>query len=713
MNGLVAKTGAPFIDPKTGQASKFTLSGDPVTGQGWIDGKDLPPQDRRICQVTGPFTMAVGDTQELVVANVGGIGSDRISSIAVLKYNSDLAQSAYNGLFNIPQPPPTPKLGIAAIDGTISLNWGDPAEYPKVENFSSVGYGFEGYNVYQLPGPAFDNAKRLATFDIPDLVTVVFDDSYDAATGYVLKKPVQFGSDAGIQRVYTTKKDAINDRNLVNGTRYYFAVTSYSYNPSPTAKPNNLESPPVVREIIPESPKPGNRYSAVGDTVKAVLSGAPSEGQVIPLIVDPTKVTGHTYKVTFHDDADGNTLWDLTDVTTGVVKAKDQTNQSGDDVYPVVDGMLVKVTGPPVAGMKSWSIPSGTRRFSPVGGAGLGLEGFSNAGDPNAAPDPTNGSIGMGANFPFAVTTLTLSGYHNVLLKLAAVNNVSLWDPKATPADANFSRGYRYLRLASSAAAKPEFAPWIVSPTAGYAYQDFNYSVPFSAWDMETTPPTRLAVGHLENNVAGGLVDGRWWPAVQPTDNVASTGAREWLFIFATPYKETPDAKYTVNFSGAEVPLMWVMSCPRRADAAWVAGDQFSIVASHINSPATVFTFTPTKPTIGDKALAQVDVDKVNVFPNPYIGYNTQEINKYARFVTFNHLPAKATIRIFNLSGVLIRTIMKDDATTQYATWDLANQSGFPASAGMYIAYIEMPEVGKTKTLKLGIIPEQQYLDRW
>lgn len=158
---------------------------------------------------------------------------------------------------------------------------------------------------------------------------------------------------------------------------------------------------------------------------------------------------------------------------------------------------------------------------------------------------------------------------------------------------------------------------------------------------------------------------------------------------------------------------MWVMVCARRADVDWVAGDEFQIIASHLNSPLTVFTFTPTKPTIADNALAQVDVDKVNVFPNPYIGYNTQEINKYARFVTFNHLPAKATIRIFNLSGVLIKTIVKDDATTQFATWDLANQNGFPASAGMYIAYVEMPEVGKTKTLKLGIIPEQQYLDRW
>ena len=31
----------------------------------------------------------------------------------------------------------------------------------------------------------------------------------------------------------------------------------------------------------------------------------------------------------------------------------------------------------------------------------------------------------------------------------------------------------------------------------------------------------------------------------------------------------------------------------------------------------------------------------------------------------------------------------------------------------MYVVYINMPDLGSTKTLKLGIIPEQQYIDRW
>ncbi len=87
-------------------------------------------------------------------------------------------------------------------------------------------------------------------------------------------------------------------------------------------------------------------------------------------------------------------------------------------------------------------------------------------------------------------------------------------------------------------------------------------------------------------------------------------------------------------------------------------------------------------------------------------------MNKYNRFVTFTHLPDKATIRIFNLAGVLVKTIEKTDAG-QFQRWDLANESGLPVASGLYIAYIEMPDVGTTKIVKLAVIQEQQILDRF
>ncbi len=42
MNGYTARDGAPFINPLTGQPTKFTMDGDPGTGQGWVDGMAGP-----------------------------------------------------------------------------------------------------------------------------------------------------------------------------------------------------------------------------------------------------------------------------------------------------------------------------------------------------------------------------------------------------------------------------------------------------------------------------------------------------------------------------------------------------------------------------------------------------------------------------------------------------------------------------------------------
>jgi len=131
-----------------------------------------------------------------------------------------------------------------------------------------------------------------------------------------------------------------------------------------------------------------------------------------------------------------------------------------------------------------------------------------------------------------------------------------------------------------------------------------------------------------------------------------------------------------------------------------------------VNGTAHTFTWSTVAATVADAAAAKADVTLVNVFPNPYLGFNPQEINKFARFVTFTHLPASATIRIFTLAGTLVRTLIKNDAFTQFYQWDLKNESGFPVGAGMYIVYIDMHDLG-TKTLKLGVVPEQQYLDRW
>ena len=140
--------------------------------------------------------------------------------------------------------------------------------------------------------------------------------------------------------------------------------------------------------------------------------------------------------------------------------------------------------------------------------------------------------------------------------------------------------------------------------------------------------------------------------------------------------------------------------------------DHFLITYNKINIPGDVFSFTASSPTNSIED-AKEDVKAVNVFPNPYYAVNSEEINKYNRFVTFTHLPQKARIRLFDLAGTMVKVIDKD-SPQQFIRWDLANERGFPVASGLYIAYIEFPDLGgETKILKLAIIQEQQILDRF
>ena len=148
----------------------------------------------------------------------------------------------------------------------------------------------------------------------------------------------------------------------------------------------------------------------------------------------------------------------------------------------------------------------------------------------------------------------------------------------------------------------------------------------------------------------------------------------------------------------------------------WVIDDVLQVFYSNNVVPGLdTYEFTTTAPTFSSE-LALSQVGDINVFPNPYYGVNSEELNKYNRFVTFNHLPFFAKIRIFNLAGVLVQTIEKED-DSQFERWNLANEEGLPVASGLYIAYLELRSVDGvdlgTKILKVAIIQEQQILDRF
>ena len=747
MNGLISGTGGPFVNPLTHQAVKYTLDGDPVAGSGWLDGTfGLVPGDRRQCSVSGPFTLADGDTQEVVVAHLVGLGNDRISSVAVMKWYSDLAQTDYNSLFNIPFPPPTPKPQVSALDGEIALNWKDTL---GCEHWNSGGYQFEGYNVYQFNGPSADITAgvRLTTYDLINSVTTIFDDVYDPGTGYIISKPVEFGFDTGIKRSFDTKTDAVKSAPLRDGSHYYYGVTSYSFKSG--AKPSHLESAPDLIDIVPQAPNPGVRYGgAYGDTIGVAHTAGVSDGSVLARVVNPQALTGKTYKIVFTQSG-SNTYWNVVRISGSQVDtvAKNQSDQTGVDAGSVlVDGMQIQVTGAPQSFTRFLVVSNKNGALNPPQ---QGAFAFNGSGFPFLAdgvtdrPDGTkqqSASAGLGVSMGWGIGT----GMNSPTMDPGIAQFVS----RVTQGGARWSSIIPYdFEIRFTAAGSQALFPADFSGNP-----DRLVHVPFELWNIGIGTPndpsddyqmfanildvdgnylfnllTQAGVDSVDNGgggadhtISGGTNDPftDWFYWVKPTNTAPGHAGYDAIVDSVTAEIASSRDAYLGGATNNDVlrrmvligwnfgnvdPGVYPEQMPEQ-------GTVFRIITGKPSSTSDVFTFTaPTTASTQDAAKA--DVTKLNVFPNPYIGFNPQERDKYNRFVTFSHLPTSATIRIFNLAGVLVRTLTKN-TSSQFLQWDLKNESGFPVAAGMYIVYVDMGALG-TKTLKLGVIPEQQYIDRW
>ena len=756
------KDGKPWIDP-AGQETKFPFSGDPATRSGWLDGQLFPPSDRRFGLASGPFTMMPGDTQEIVVAEIAAgatLGTDRLSAVSLLKFYDDQAQLAYDNFFELPTAPQAPKVTVSALDKEMVLSWGDDLEaVSKTENVTIKGYAFQGYNVYQLPSAsaAVSEGKRLATFDIVDNVQKIKDRAFDPAQGEVVEVVKQFGTDSGIRRCIQLKTDAYSNNNpLVNGTPYYYAVTAYSYNPDPYAVPTTLENPIKTYTVYPHAPDPGVRYSAsFGDTLNnvthtsTVAGGALSNGRVVAQVVSPALLRQATYNVVFAEQ-EGQTVWHI--VRTEVIKvdtvAKNMTDQTGSDSgSPMVDGLIFRV----------FTVSNDFQTFLTVANANGKIDppqpgsfAFNDSEFPIGPPlDPSQDrpdgtkqqSTDLTASSGWGIHTGMNApdmDYRFAYFKNRVTQNGARW-PRIVPYDFEI----RFTAKGSDALFPYDFT----------GNKDSLVHVPFELWNIGINTPDNTADdyqmfanildvdssytfnlltqagtdahdfggGGATHSISGGANDPftDWIYWVSPSNTAPGHGGYD--TIVAQVQSDIAAGRKPYLGAGTDGDVMrrmvlvgWnfgtVASGAYRQQMPEV-GTIFRILTNKPNSSSDIFTISVPGNSYSAET-AKADISAINVFPNPYYGVNPLETDKYSRFVTFSHLPPLATIRIFNLAGVMVRRIDRN-STSQFERWDLKNENGLPVGSGMYIAHIEMPDLGVNKILKIAVVQEQQILDRY
>ena len=106
---------------------------------------------------------------------------------------------------------------------------------------------------------------------------------------------------------------------------------------------------------------------------------------------------------------------------------------------------------------------------------------------------------------------------------------------------------------------------------------------------------------------------------------------------------------------------------------------------------------------------AKSELDDIRVVPNPYIAAatweprNTYTSGRGPREIHFINLPAKCTIRIFNVSGTLVKKIEHESAYENgTAIWDVLSDEKFEIAYGIYVYHIDAPGIGqKTGTFAI------------
>ena len=119
--------------------------------------------------------------------------------------------------------------------------------------------------------------------------------------------------------------------------------------------------------------------------------------------------------------------------------------------------------------------------------------------------------------------------------------------------------------------------------------------------------------------------------------------------------------------------------------------------------PLYTFETVDVATRVNEVTVLEDMLEEINVVPNPYYAYSQYETNKLDNRVKIVNLPEICTVRIYNLSGTLIRTYNKADPLT-YVDWDLKNEANVPIAGGVYIIHVDVPGVGQAIRKWFGVM---------
>lgn len=727
------------VDPR------FFYSGDPFKNIGWLQ---TTAADERMMVNTGKFRLRpYQDTVVIVAALIVGRGKSALSSIQVAKKTSDFAQIIYDNNFSLPPTPKQPQPKIQTTENKINFIWNTA----EAVNFAWKNFKFNGFELWTFRTKSIadevagiQNAKLLASWDIKDKIDDILEQDFSGEVKLLHPKGIQldknlFGNPFTGWINFEITTDPWTGGPIVKGKPYYFALIGYSINHDAISPvdPGGLTSNYII-----------GAYAGIGEMVnpKRIIEVIPGQDLNDPYVlkndinlvgvseasayfeeIDKSKLTGNEYEISFFRNKDSVVYfmnWTLVNKNTGdtLVKSSNRYDNLIEEDFkytiPIVDGFVPRITWVPA-------------EIKPVKKS-LNTDWIA------AERSNISGVFYLGKDI--------ISPYISPFATLGNERHNLITADKLAQIEIRFQPGKAYRFVSNTLGTQYTSA---AGTTTGIGKPgEYFVDVPFQVWKKDTRKgiQQRLACAFVETRTAGGNPDGQWDPYLDLTKT------REYILIFDQPYDEngqqmeyvgylpTTGTKTYANLNGWNPPAaagftqeqidrakakwlgaIYVVGFEKvDSNATWSSNDVYTIPISYPLTTADKFTFRTTRAGEGvTQDYKKSLMDRVTVYPNPLYAYNPT-VGYYSDpnnpkndepFVTFSNLPTEVTIKIYTLSGQLLRVLTKNDPKP-FMNWDLKNKDGLRAASGVYLAVVSSPGLGE-KVLKFSIIQPQKQIKRF
>ena len=262
---------SPQLGADASQPTNFMFPGttdvcgwgqDGIVRENWTEETESnAPDDRRLIQAAGPFTLTPGQVNDITIGAVWAraTAGGAYASVDAVKVADDKAQILFENCFRVLDGPDAPDLNIVELDKKLifhiynktssnnylegyaekdpSLFCGDTAVVPCDQY-----YYFQGYQVFQFKDPSVSMTDRYDGNKVRQVFQCDIKDNVSKLVNYTWSDDLEAnvpalevdGENTGITHTFVVEKDlfATGDSKLVNNREYYYSVIAYSYNPT-------------------------------------------------------------------------------------------------------------------------------------------------------------------------------------------------------------------------------------------------------------------------------------------------------------------------------------------------------------------------------------------------------------------------------------------------------------------------------------------------